>query len=285
MILPAGRAAAQQFERIPQPERSPVFDSLEPDYWFDRYQHDAENDGPDIREPGPDLGDFPNSAATLPRGRAYLEFAPLTYAAADNSTGDVYISPFLIRYGLTNEVELRFFGNGLTVEGGAASATGVSPLCIDLKVHLWNENREWLVPAASLEVFIQTEWASKAFRSGTQPSINLNFDLPLTEDLTFEWTVGYSGVQQETPPPQSLTVNSNQFALQWAFEREMTERLQLFVHGYFNGQVLTQGEGDVVGLGFFWNQNKRLTFFGSCNVGIDLDVPPLSTQLGFAYAL
>jgi len=277
-------------------------DLAAPDFWFDRYQHDAEDDGPDIREPGPDLGDFPNSAATLPRGRAYIEMAPLTFITSDPYTPDAYAWPFLFRYGLTNEVEFRLLGNGLTHMGGSAPTTGLSPLCLDMKIHLWNEKTEWLIPAMSLEVLVQTDWASNAFQGGTQPSLNLNFDLPVTDDLTLEWTIGYAGVRDAVevvtgkrfiprfnrylPTVHQENLNVNQFSVQWAIEREVTEKLQLFVHGYYNGAILfQQGAGSVAGLGFFYNCNKRLTFFGSCNAGLSSEVAPLSTQLGFAFAL
>src|SRR5581483_11112897 len=34
-------------------------------------------DAPDIREPGPDTANFPNSAFTLPQGRYYVEVSPV----------------------------------------------------------------------------------------------------------------------------------------------------------------------------------------------------------------
>src|SRR5262245_66139737 len=36
----------------------------------------AADEETDIESPGPDMGDFPNSAFTLPKGRAYVEMAP-----------------------------------------------------------------------------------------------------------------------------------------------------------------------------------------------------------------
>jgi hypothetical protein len=38
----------------------------------------AQESRADIRNPGPDLANFSNSAYTLPQGRAYFEFAPFT---------------------------------------------------------------------------------------------------------------------------------------------------------------------------------------------------------------
>lgn len=262
---------------------------------------DAE-ESPDISEPGPDLGDFPNSAFTLPRGRAYIEMAPFTLDARNRHSPTTYSWPFLLRYGVTNDVEFRLLGAGLTSEGGSDPVTGFSPLTVDMKVHLWDGKREYWIPASSLEIYLQTNWGSPAFREGTLPSINLNFDLPLSEEMNLEWTIGYSGVaesvdvvtgqyfdpqlQQNIPITRPTRLTANQFSVQWAIERELTEKLQGFIHGYYNASVpLQTGDETVLGVGFFWKQTRRLMFFGSCNAGLTDSVPPLSGQLGFAYAL
>jgi hypothetical protein len=257
---------------------------------------------PNIKEPGPDMGDFPNSSFTLPKGRVYIESAPFTMVAADRTTPLAYAFPYLFRYGVTDDVELRLLGNGLTSAGGSSAFTGFSPLLVDLKVHLWNAHKEWFIPASSLEVYIQTNWASPSLQGGTQPSVNMNFDFPLTEKTNLEWTIGYTGVQQAIdlttgqrfipkygivlPGHQQIDLNTNQFSFQWAVEHDVNEKLQLFVHGYYNGTLfLQQGAGSVVGIGGFWMWSKRLQTFGSCNAGLDNVVAPLSGQVGFAYAL
>jgi hypothetical protein len=257
---------------------------------------------PNIREPGPDMGDFPNSSYTLPKGRVYIESAPFTMSSADRFTPAAYSFPFLFRYGITDDVEFRFLGNGFTGVGGSQDTTGVSPMLFDLKVHLWDAPEDLWLPASSLEVYIQTDWASPHYQGGTQPSVNMNFDLPLNEQTNFEWTIGYTGVQGAVDVASGekfiprygyiitgkhrVDVNRNLFAVQWALEREVTERLQLFVHGYYNGATfLQQGAGSVIGLGGFWTFSDRLMGFGSCNAGLDNQVSPLSGQVGFALAL
>src|SRR5262249_45438667 len=69
---------------------------------------------PDISQPGPDMGDFPNSAYTLPKGKAYIEFAPFTLGGPDAENPSSFTMPFLLRYGATEDVELRLFGSGFT---------------------------------------------------------------------------------------------------------------------------------------------------------------------------
>lgn len=205
---------------------------------MDREPFIGSDEGPNIEDPGPDLGNFPNSAATLKKGRAYIEMAPFSLSKASRSGPAAYNWPFLLRYGVTDALEFRLFGNGLTSNLGDNATTGFSPLAFDMKVHLWDDKIEILRPAASLEVYIQTDWASSAFRGGTQPGLALNFDLPLLKRTNLEWTIAYSGVQdvvdvatgQRTIPAlnnnlpllQHENLNEYRFSFLWAVERKVT---------------------------------------------------------------
>jgi len=257
---------------------------------------------PNISEPGPDMGDFPNSAFTLPKGRVYVEFSPATYSTADRQSPASYFAPFLLRYGLTDAVELRLFGNGLTHVAGTTPSTGLSPLNVDMKIHLWNDRKEWLIPAASLEVYVQTVWGSSQFNSGWQPSLNMNFDLPITKKLNLEWTLGYTGVRDAinivtgerfvprhgflVPLLHRANLSTFQLAAQWAVEYDVNDQLQVFVHGFHNGAILfQQGAGEMVGAGLFWKFSPRLTGFGSLNAGLSPNLPSFAPQIGFAVAL
>ena len=247
---------------------------------------------PDIAEPGPDMGDYPNSAFTLPQGRIYVEFAPLTLQTSNPNNPATYSSPFMLRYGLTDDVELRLIGSGLTsVFNSGNTVSGFAPLVIDTKIHMWDADLERLIPAASLEVYIQTNLASEAFRGGVQPSLNLNLDFPVSEKTNLEMTFGYSGVRdtslsQLNPGVPADDVNVYQFSFQWAVEQQLTDKFQVFVHGYYNGTVFLQsGPGEVIGTGWFYQVSKRLMLFSSYDFGLDSSSPPFLTQLGMAFAL
>ncbi len=258
---------------------------------------------PDITEPGPDMGDYPNSAFTLPKGRAYIELAPVTLQTADAFNAASYNFPFLLRYGLTDDVEIRLIGSGLSsVFDPGNTVSGFAPLIVDTKVHLWDDEMDRFIPAASLEVFILTNWGSATFQGGIQPSINLNLDFPITEKTNIEMTFGYSGLQDalvvETgrrfvprlghtiPELHKTNVDADQFSYQWAIEQAMTDKLELFVHGYYTGRVYAQdSESTVVGVGWFYELTKRVMLFSSYNAGIDKASPPFSTQFGMAFAL
>jgi hypothetical protein len=171
-----------------------------------------------------------------------------------------------------------------------------------MKIHLWNDRKEWLIPAASLEVYMQTVWGSSQFNSGWQPSINMNFDLPITKKLNFEWTLGYTGVRDAinivtgerfiprhgflVPLLHRANLSTFQLAAQWAVEYDVNDQLQVFVHGFHNGAILfQQGAGEMVGAGLFWKFSPRLTAFGSLNAGLSPNLPPFAPQVGLALAL
>jgi hypothetical protein len=258
---------------------------------------------PDINEPGPDLGDFPNSSQTLPKGRAYVEFSPVTLFNGSRQSPPGYFTQYLLRYGLTDDVEFRVFGNGITSLGGPSPTTGFSPLNLDMKIHLWNDRKEWLIPAMSFEAYLQTTWGSSQFNSGYQPSIGLNFDLPVTKKINLEWTFSYHGVQQainintgEIFIPglnflipgihRTFNLNFNQFASQFAIEYEVNDQLELFFHGFHNRAFLfSLGTGEMVGVGAFLKFNSSLKAFGSINTGLTPTLPSVAGQLGFAVAL
>lgn len=258
---------------------------------------------PDITEPGPDMGDYPNSAFTLPKGRAYVEFAPLTLQTADKFNAASYNFPFLLRYGITDDVEIRLISSGLaSVFDQGNTVSGFTPLIIDTKIHLWDDQMERYIPAASLEVYVQTTLGTPAFQGGVEPSINLNLDFPITKKTNVEMTFGYTGVQDalfvfggerfiprfshEVPVIHRENLNVNQFSYQWAVEHQLTDDLQIFIHGYFNGPVYLQsGPGKVIGTGWFYKVTQQIMLFSSYNFGLDSSSPPFSTQLGMAFAL
>ena len=239
----------------------------------------ADDYTPDITQPGPDLGDFPNSAFTLPRGGIYIEQAPFTLQTGNRQVAAGYTWPFLLRFGLTDDVEFRVFGNGLTSTFGTGGTTGFAPLALDLKVHLWNDRMEVWRPAASLEVFVLTTWGARNLSGGTQPSLNLNLDFPLSEATNIEMTFSYTGVQ-------AADLNANQFSYQWAVEQQVTERFQVFVHGFYSGPIpFESGSGVVIGIGYFYQLSDRWMAFNSYNAGLTSAAPPFSTQFGVAVAL
>lgn len=249
--------------------------------------------GPDISDPGPDLGDFPNSAFTLPKGRFNVEMCPATFRTSNAANAAAYAWPYMLRYGVTQDVEFRVSGSGLTSVFGAEGTTGFGVLVFDTKVHMWDDRMDDFIPAASLEVSLQTNLGSAAFRKGNEPGLYLNLDFPFTERTNLETSFGYSGtlstlniILAGSPAPVETTeVNTYIFSLAWALEQELSDKLSLFVHGYYARPVGVRGSsGIVIGSGFFYQLSRRIMMFGSANAGLDDAAPPFLGQLGLAIA-
>ncbi len=247
----------------------------------------------DIANPGPDLANFPNSAFTLPAGRAYVEISPLTYYGSAEGSPAQYNAEFLLRYGLTDDVEFRIFGNGVSWSGGSASAWGFAPIAFDTKIQLWTEKPDWYLPAAAAEAYLQTQWfGSRPFNGGTQPAITLNFDQSLPFEIDLEYNLGATRVQSIDGE------NVWEESFQWALQRDFFgEDFALFVHGFYNAMTLPRlpnvrvtsaqlGEGkqNAVGLGFIWTVDQRLAIYGQMSGGTTASTPSTIGMLGFAAA-
>lgn len=239
-----------------------------------------------IRHPDPDTANFPNSAYTIPKGRIYIESSPLGITGpAQGSKNSTYNWDYLIRYGLTDNLELRFFGNGLTAISGKNGTTGFAPLDFDFKIHFWNENRKYFIPAAGLEVYLQTNFGSPALDSGVQPSINMLFDQTLPFEVNLEWNIGITGNR----------ARGNifyEFSTQWSFEHKVIKDLDIFVQGFYNaaslprfvGLNVVQQNAIVNGVGLIKTVNDQFAIFGSYNIGCTKHSPNHIILLGFAVA-
>jgi hypothetical protein len=249
----------------------------------------------DIRDPDPDTANFPNGAYTIPKGRLYIENSPLgLFGPSRNGFQPrTYQWEFLVRYGLTDNLELRLFSNGLTHEGANGSqpaTTGFSPLAFDFKVNFWEENTRYHIPAMGVEMFIQTTFGSPAFSNGTQPSLNLLFDQTLPWGINFEYNFGITGVQNNAGQI------AYQFSYQWSLQRQVVKDFDVFFHGFYNAAALPRllqfqnslnaGIPNVtaLGVGAIWTVNDGLAVFGSYNFGITAAAPRTIALMGFALA-
>jgi hypothetical protein len=232
---------------------------------------------PSIRTPGPDLANFPNSAFTLPKGRSYVELMPFNFSkrTADGAPSQVSAG-YLLRYGLTDDFELRLMSEGYTVERGNGGASGMSPQILDFKWHLWDERKESFLPAFGIEVALQTNWAKRAFRGGTQPSLSLNFDQTLPGDIAFEYNVGVFSQNSDAGNRQA------QVSLSWALQREVVDDVAVFVNGYSNtGQGVPSS---AIGGGLQWTASSRVALFTNLAGGLTRATPKFSALVGFAVA-
>ena len=257
---------------------------------------------PDIGNPGPDLANWPNSAFTLPQGRVYIEFEPLSFSSAvavGTPQPVQYSMDYLLRYGLTDNIELRLFGNGPTYTGGSTNSWNFSPLGFDTKIHCWGEQKDIFLPAMGIEAFLQTEWlGNTTTNSGTQPGVSFNFDQSLPFEIDFEYNLGAVRTQDVTSDQKN---NVWGFSFQWSLQRDFWDKnLAWFIHGYYNAPSLprvpnSQGvksatgnvvgeQQNVVGAGLIWTINSRVSMWGQTSAGTNASTPSMLSNMGFAVA-
>jgi hypothetical protein len=240
----------------------------------------------DISSPGPDTANFPDSAFTLPKGRSYIETVPGTFSLpGDDGTPGTWSWPFMIRTGLTDNVEFRIISQGPTVVGATANAPaidGFAPLVFDLKIHLWGDKDRLYWPAVGVQTFLLTGIASRPFQVGTEPGMVLLFDHRLPGDWVIEWNVGCYGTGvQSLPDDLSLP----DLGAQWAFQKQLTPTLAVFYQGFYNAAGIPYFPSDLVsGLGVQWNTSQRLAVYTSYNWSLDGMGSPSGGSSGFAYA-
>jgi hypothetical protein len=248
----------------------------------------------DVSNPGSDLANFPNSAFTLPQGRGYIELSPLTYYGTGTNNPAQFNTEYLLRFGATDNIELRLFGNGISWSGGSSQVWGFSPIAFDTKIHLWGENQNYFLPAAGFEAYIQTPWLSSnpAFNQGTEPSFTFNFDQSLPFDIDFEYNFGTTRTLVATGG------NVWQFSFQWALQRDFFSKdFAIFIHGFYNAmslprlpQVLSSYDNvnkpiqNAVGAGFVWTINHRFQLYGQTSGGTTQFSNSIISMMGFVAA-
>jgi hypothetical protein len=254
-------------------------------------QRDVENREPSMRFPGPDKANYPNSPYTLPAGRSYIEILPLSFSGQTPDTTSNYNVEFLLRHGITDWLEFRIFSAGLNVSfarDDIPQQVGFVPITFDIKMHIFDEKKEWLLPAFGIEIALQTSWGSPHLQSGIQPSMYLLFDHSLAFDFLFEWNVGIVGSRDATG------VDYQQVSYQFALSRDLVPGLNLFTQAYINDANLgvagpfvrptVPGTAIVVGGGFLWTVNDLVAIFASGGAGVSSSAPESVAQGGIAFA-
>ncbi|MBX9788935.1 MAG: transporter [Pirellulales bacterium] len=237
---------------------------------------------PNIREPGPDSFNFPNSAYAVPVGVVYLESSPFTYRRYHNSPVKTYLVPFLLRVGIFSRVELRMQGSGITTDVRLHDTLhGFSPLIFGFKHNWWEEDRDNFIPAVGLEMEFQTNLGSPHLSTPqTQPSYSLNFDHSLPFDFVFEWNIG------GTYGAKTGDGRVMQFNFEYSLQGPIVDNVEMFVHGFVNEPATGTRfkDGSMVGVGGIWYVARRLSVYGSYSHGLTPSSIRLLVQLGLAVA-
>lgn len=230
-----------------------------------------------VQTPGADLANFPNSAFTLPQGRAYIELTPVNYnSRSRNDSPSQYSAGYLLRYGLTDNVELRLLSTGYTWIDDTNKTEGMSPQTLDFKWHIMDEQPDFYLPAMGIEVAVQTNLASRVFKNGWKPGLSLNFDQTLPYDIAIEYNLGFVTQQTDNGKTQY------QLALSWAVQRQIFTDVAAFVNGYTNtANGLTNS---AVGAGLQWIPAQRLALFTNISTGLTANIPKVSILTGLTIA-
>lgn len=233
-------------------------------------------DEPSIKSPGADMANFPNGSFTLPQGSAYVETAG-NYNSKSTYSSEQYNVSYLLRYGLTDNIELRLMSDGYAFVHDENKTQGMNPQTFDIKWHLIDENEDIFLPSVAVEFGTQTTWADSVFKEGTLPFLSLNFDNELPFDVALNYSIGFDS---------QLDSNGNKeylLALGWAFQRNIAEDVAVFVNGYTNTAAgLTTS---AVGGGGQWTPTERVAIFTNIAAGLTASTPDIYGLLGFAVAL
>jgi hypothetical protein len=255
--------------------------------------HEAESSEPEgpyvsMHDPGPDLANFPNSSITLKQGGFYFESTPLSYYGSSPGASSQWSLPYLLRYGLVDDVELRLFSNGLTFQGNNLAA---SPLAFDTKAHLGAYESDLFNASVGIEAYVQSSQflASTSLKQPLQYSATLLVDHQLPWDLSFGWNVGFLRQMAE-----GLTRSKPTF--QWALQKNLNEDWAVFIQGFHNAATLPSipvsaygfkmdHDLDVMGFGAQWIISDRYSVFGNMNFGLTPISPKEIAMVGFAFSL
>ena len=264
---------------------------------------------PDILNPGPQLPTFPTNTGTLPQGDVYLEYTPFSYEGGtpgrpgqvEHGQGKFY-NQFLAHVGVTDDLEVRAYGSGLTWNEGRPSNTSFSPLSFSAVYKFWGEGHLFPeMPAFAIEASVNTQWLGNSSQnSGTNPGLQFAF----SKDIWFDTNLNISlGPMRSLSNPTINGVETGQyhwdFLFQWALQRDIIENeLAIFAHGYYNGtqaesipaedgtnqRPLTQTGKAVVGGGLIWTITDRVSMFGQISGGLNSVSPAIVSWSGFAVA-
>lgn len=230
---------------------------------------------PTIKSPGADMANFPNGSFTLPQGSAYVETGG-NYNSTSRYSAEQYNVSYLLRYGLTNDIEFRLMSDGYTFVHDDNKTEGISPQTFDIKWHLIDGD-DAMLPSVAVEFGTKTTWGSNAFKNGTLPFLGLNFDNSLPFDVALNYSIGFDSQLDKNQNKEYL------LALGWAFQRDISEDVAIFINGYTN--TATSLTTSAIGGGGQWTPTQRIAIFTNVAAGLTESTPDIYGLLGFAIAL
>jgi len=230
-----------------------------------------------IEYPGADLANFPNSAFTLPTGKAYVEITPVNYSSqTTNGKSSQYNAGTLIRYGLLDDLELRFFSDVFSYSFDDSTSKGFGSQTFNLKWRIRDGTEGSSLPAIALEAALKTDLLKHNIHNDLLPSFSINFDQDLPFEIAFEYNIGF------VTQTNAFAQMEAQLALSWAFQRELFDKISVFMHGYSN--TASGATTSAIGGGLQWIPARMFTVFSNVNAGLTRATPGIFVVAGFALA-
>ena len=235
---------------------------------------------PNVRDPGTDFSDYPNSAEVVPVGEFYLSLewnymATRAPQVSDNSM------PYTFRTGVVKDLEIRVTGSGLTQENGPNfTETGFAPISFGAKWHLFDGQDERYLPAVGLESDVSTRLASSFFDPGRAiPDFSLNFDQPLPGDWSLSWNTGVTW---------QVGDDSEQFAqwnFPWSLVYDFNDNFEMYWHGLLNLPASSGVQEELLtGVGFNSYLGDQWSIWGNYNWGLTSQSDNRCVAVGITFA-
>lgn len=224
-------------------------------FWCSIYSQNIVTDRPDQTE----------SSSTISKGSLQIEMGLVALTVEDNSEKNFAGPSTLLRYGITEKIELRIFNqyesNKMNLDGGELKVSGLSDLELGFKVQLFkkeNVNTEIAFLSHAIIPTANDELSNK--KLGTINKLSISHTI--SESISVGYNVGYDYIDHLS----SFTYSA---VLGFAFSKSFGA---FFERGFFESNF-------DIGITFLMNPKFQLDV--SYGTGINNDMQYVST--GFSW--
>ncbi len=218
----------------------------------------------------PDRPGIADGSTTIRRGVVQIEAG---VERDDQRSGGVdqriLSTPALLRYGITDALEIRFEGTGYhRITSTGETSTGWAPASVGMKVHLQEQDAKRHRPSLGVIARLFVPSGSGEFRSGTATGdVRLAADLDLTE----HWSVNPNAGIAFTEGNGRFTAALAALTIQYNF----TPKLNAFVDGGMQAPEERRGRSSLIlDTGTAWLVGRDVQIDASVGWGAHGTTPP-----------
>ena len=220
----------------------------------------------------PLIGDRPTQTASsyvIPKGYFQLEDG-FVYETDINETKNITYSSMLLRYGLFENLELRFTNEySKTKNEGFSDISGLSPFSVGTKIHV-NEEKGWIPEIAFLAHISVAKTGSKNFMQNFHSThMAVAFNNTINDLLSIGYSMGV-----EFPSEINYSIGTYSVVTGFAF----SDKLGGFVEVYGNFSKYLYADNKINGgISYLIHPNFQLDFAG----GLGLSKYSADSYFGF----